>query len=143
MKGTKGDLVNYRLLKAKDALDDAQILAERNKWNSINNRQYYSAYYAVMALLLDSDLNPTTHNGAKSNFSEHFILTNKIPKKYGKIYSPLFTWRQKGDYDDMFDFDKDKVLPYFQPVHELIDLIEKTINRELSGMNKHDSERSA
>lgn len=74
-----------------------------------------------MALLLDSDLNPTTHNGAKSNFSEHFILTNKIPKKYGKIYSPLFTWRQKGDYDDMFDFDKDKVLPYFQPVHELID----------------------
>ena len=122
MKGTKKDLVNYRLLRAKDALDDAQILAERNKWNSTINRLYYSAYYAVMALLLDSDLNPTTHNGVKSNFSEHFILTNKIPKKYGKIYSQLFIWRQKGDYDDMFDFDKDKVLPYFQPVHELIDL---------------------
>lgn len=43
----------------------------------------------------------------------------------------------------MFDFDKDKVLPYFQPVHELIDLIEKTISKESSGMNKHDSERSA
>jgi len=80
MKGTKKDLVNYRLLRAKDALDDAQILAERNKWNSTINRLYYSAYYAVMALLLDSDLNPTTHNGAKSNFSEHFILTNKYQR---------------------------------------------------------------
>jgi len=129
MKGTKKDLINYRLLRAKDTFDDAQILAERNKWNSTINRLYYSAYYAVMALLLDSDLNPTTHNGAKSNFSEHFILTNKIPKEFGKIYSQLFTWRQKGDYDDMFDFDKDKVMPYFKPVNDLIDLIEKTVNK--------------
>ena len=128
MKGTKKDLINYRLLRARDTFEDAQILAERSKWNSTINRLYYSAYYAVMALLLDSDLNPTTHNGAKSNLSEHFILTNKIPKELGKIYSQLFTWRQKGDYDDMFDFDKEKVLPYFKPVNDLIDLIEKTIN---------------
>lgn len=34
------------------------------------------------------------------------------------MYSQLFTWRQKGDYDDLFDFDKDKVTPYFEPVNE-------------------------
>ncbi len=128
MKGSKKDLIRYRLLRAKDTFEDAQILAERSKWNSTINRLYYAAYYAVMALLLESDLNPTTHNGAKSNFSEHFILTNKIPKEYGKMYSQLFTWRQKGDYDDLFDFDKDKVMPYFKPVKDLIDLIENTVN---------------
>jgi len=62
MKGTKEDLVKYRLLRARDTYEDAQILAERNKWNSTINRLYYSAYYAVMALLLDSDLKPATHN---------------------------------------------------------------------------------
>jgi uncharacterized protein (UPF0332 family) len=129
MKGTKKDLIDYRLLRARDTFEDAQILAERNKWNSTINRLYYSAYYAVMALLLDSDLNPTTHNGAKSGFSEHFILTDKVPKEFGKIYSQLFTWRQKGDYDDLFDFDKDKVMPYFKPVNELIDLIDSIINK--------------
>jgi uncharacterized protein (UPF0332 family) len=77
-----------------------------------------------MALLLDSDLNPTTHNGAKSNFSEHFIKTSIIPKEYGKIYSQLFTWRQKGDYDDLFDFTEEMVISYFEPVSRLIDLIE-------------------
>ncbi|MGE5395890.1 MAG: hypothetical protein ACM3P1_14190 [Candidatus Saccharibacteria bacterium] len=65
-----------------------------------------------MVLLLASDLNPTTHNGAKSNFAEHFIKSNLIPKEYGKIYSQLFTWRQKGDYDDLFDFSEEKVMPY-------------------------------
>jgi uncharacterized protein (UPF0332 family) len=80
-----------------------------------------------MALLLDSDLKPSTHNGAKSNFSEYFIKTGKIDKEYGKMYSQLFTWRQKGDYDDLFDFSKDKVLPYFEPVDRLIAMIEKII----------------
>jgi uncharacterized protein (UPF0332 family) len=108
-------------------LDDAQILADRGKWNSAINRLYYAAYYAVIALLLSADLKPTTHNGAKSNFSEHFVKTGKIDKELGKIFSQLFTWRQKGDYVDMFDFQKDKVLPYFEPVKKLISEVEKLI----------------
>jgi len=34
----------------------------------------------------------------------------------------------KGDYDDLFDFDEEKVNPYFEPVQALIELIEKHIN---------------
>ena len=127
MTGTKQDLIRYRLFRAKDTLDDAHILAEKQKWNSAINRLYYAAYYSVMALLLYHDLNPTTHNGAKTNFSEHFIKTNDIDKEFGKMYSQLFTWRQKGDYDDLFDFSKEKVEPYFEPVSQLIALIEAKI----------------
>ncbi len=127
MKGTKEDLVKYRIERSWDTYDDSKILAEKHKWNSAINRLYYSAYYAVMALLLNSELKPTTHNGAKSNFTQHFIKTAIIPKEYGKIYSQLFTWRQKGDYDDLFDFDKDKVEPYFEPVKQLISIIENII----------------
>ena len=129
MKGTKEDLIKYRVSRAKDTFDDAMILAERSKWNSTINRLYYSAYYAIIALLLDCGINPTTHNGAKSNFSEYFIKTKKIPTEFGKIYSQLFTWRQKGDYDDLFDFDKDKVMPYFKPVKELIEIIENLLDK--------------
>lgn len=129
MTGTKNDLINYRIARAKDTYDDALILSEREKWNSTINRLYYATYYAVMAILLDSDLKPTTHNGAKSNFSEYFIKTGKIDSKYGKMYSQLFTWRQKGDYDDLFDFNKDIVMPYFEPVYNFISLIENMIRK--------------
>ena len=44
MIGSKDDLIRYRLSRAKDTLDDARILAEREKWNSSINRLYYSAY---------------------------------------------------------------------------------------------------
>ncbi len=127
MSSSKGDLIKYRLKRAKETLDDAHILAEKGKWNSTINRLYYSAYYAVMALLLNSDHNPTTHNGAKHNFSEHYIKTEIISKEFGKIYSQLFTWRQKGDYDDLFDFDEGNVIPYFEPVSKLIEAIENLL----------------
>jgi len=33
MKGAKADLVTYRLQRAKTTFEDAQILAEKNRWN--------------------------------------------------------------------------------------------------------------
>jgi len=123
----KEEYIKYRLIRAKETLKDAELLAENQRWNSAINRLYYAAYYAVVALLLKEDLNPSTHNGAKANFSEHFIKTKRIEKDLGKVYSQLFTWRQKGDYDDLFDFDKAKVSPYFKPVEEIIIAIEKLI----------------
>jgi hypothetical protein len=127
MTGTKRDLIEYRIKRAKDTFEDALILSEKNKWNSAINRLYYAAYYAVTALLLKSDIKATTHNGVKSNFSEQFIKTGIITKDHGKIFSQLFTWRQKGDYDDLFDFEKEKVLPYLEPVKDLIETIEKIV----------------
>ena len=136
MSGTKEDLINYRIARAKDTLDDAHILADKEKWNSAINRLYYAAYYAVIALLLKDDLKPTTHNGAKSNFSEHFVKTGKIDKELGKIFSQLLTWRQKGDYDDLFDFQKDIVLSYFEPVKKLISKVEELVADNPPGLNK-------
>ncbi len=128
MTGSKKDLITFRIARAIDTLDNAKILAEKEKWNSSINRLYYAAYYAVTALLLKNDLNPTTHNGVKSNFSEHFVKPGIIPLEFGKIYSQLFSWRQKGDYDDFYDFDKDKIYPYFEPVKELIEIIRNRLS---------------
>jgi uncharacterized protein (UPF0332 family) len=128
MTKSKDDLIRYRLSRSKDTFDDAKILADKERWNSAINRLYYSAYYAVIAILLKYDFKPTTHNGAKSIFSEHFIKNGIIPKEFGKLYSQLFTWRQKGDYDDLYNFDKDMVIPYFEPVKQLIGIIENKIN---------------
>ena len=127
MSGSQGDLIKYRLKRAKETFEDVYLLANNRKQNSSINRLYYSAYYAVMALLLKHGLTPTTHNGAKHNFSEHFVKSGLIPKESGKFYSQLFTWRQRGDYDDFFDFNEEKVLPYFKPIEELISRIEQLI----------------
>jgi uncharacterized protein (UPF0332 family) len=121
------DLINYRLQRSKETLEDAKLLAEKQRWNSSINRLYYAAYYAVIALLLKENYKSTTHNGAKTKFSEHFIKTGLFPTEIGRMYSQLFTWRQKGDYADLFDFTEEKVTPYIKPVEKLIELVEKLL----------------
>ena len=105
MSVSKSDLIKYRLARAHETLEDALLLAENNKWNSAINRLYYAAFYAVSALIILKNQDSSTHNGVKTMFSVLFIKTGIIGKDSGKICSQLFTWRQKGDYDDMFDLD--------------------------------------
>ena len=68
MKGSKHDLIKYRLERARDTYEDSLILRERGKWNSAINRLYYSAFYAVSALFLDSDLTQQHIQERKTNF---------------------------------------------------------------------------
>ncbi len=126
------ELVDYRLERARETYADAKILAEHDRWNSAINRLYYASYYAVTALLLHRGVTQTTHNGAKRNFSLHFITSGKLEREHGVIYSRLFNWRQKSDYDDLFDFTDEKVSPYFQPVAALIDAVAAIIESERS-----------
>ncbi len=127
MNGPSKDLIKYRIERAKETFEDAKLLAEKHRWNSAINRLYYAAFYAITALLLKENHKSTTHNGVKTKFSEQFIKTGLFPTELGRIYSQLFTWRQKGDYADLFDFTEEKVTPYFEPVEKLIELVEKSL----------------
>lgn len=127
MKEELKDYIQYRIERAWDTLDDARILAKNKKWNSVINRLYYAVYYAIMALLLKNNLKAGTHNGVKTNFTKYFIKTGIIDKESGTLYAQLFTWRQKGDYDDLFDFNEDKVMPLFEPTELLISKIESLL----------------
>lgn len=131
MTKSKKELVKYRLQRAFETYEDALLLASSNKWNSAMNRLYYAAFYAVSALVLLENRTTFSHNGVKIFFSERFIKTGKLALSDGKLFSQLFTWRQKGDYDDLFDFDEKTVSPYLDPVKNFIDKISNIIQVSL------------
>lgn len=125
------EYVKYRLDSANNTLDAAKVLAENGYWNSSVNRLYYSAFYAVNALLVFYGIQTKSHSATKSQFSLHFVKTGKFEKKYGQLLSKLSDWRQKGDYDIIIDYEKDSVMPLFNPVEEMIKTIESHILKSL------------
>jgi len=124
---TKNDYINYRLGKAFEAFEDAKLLAENERWNTAINRLYYASFYAIIALLIKNDIKTQTHDGVRTQFSLKFVKTGIIDKKIGKLFSKLFDYRLKGDYGDLFDFDKDIVLPLFDEVESLINNVKAEI----------------
>src|ERR1035437_4820064 len=124
----KDEYIKYRFQRAEGSLEDALILIENKKWNTAINRLYYSCFYAVIVLLLKNNIETRTHDGARTKFSNEFIQTGALDKKYGKLFSKLFDYRQKGDYGDLFDFDDKIVLPLVNQVKDFLTEIKKLIN---------------
>ena len=116
----RGDYIKYRFNRALESLDDAIILTEKGKWNTVINRLQYACFYAVISLLLKHDIENQSHDGARTQFGLHFIKTGMIDKKYGKLFSKLFDYRQKGDYGDLYDYQQDIVKPLIKQAEEFI-----------------------
>lgn len=91
------------------------------------NRLYYTAFYAVSALALLENQTAYSHNGVKIFFSERFIKIGKLELSDGKLFSQLFIWCQKGDCDDLFDFDELTVITYLEPIKCFIEKISNII----------------
>ena len=122
------DYIRYRLKRAQESFEDALILAKESRWNAVINRLYYACFYAVIALLMQNKLKSQTHDGARTQFGAKFIKTGIIDKKFGKLYTKLFDFRQKGDYGDLFDFDEATVRPLIDSVDDFLKIIKKLIN---------------
>jgi uncharacterized protein len=124
--------VHYRMESAKKTFEAAKVLSDNGFWNSAVNRLYYALFYAVNALLVLNNIQTKSHSSTKSQFSLYFVKTGKFDVKYGRLLSELFDWRQKGDYDNIFDYDNESVKPLFEPVSEMISIIENEINQSIS-----------
>jgi uncharacterized protein len=69
------------------------------------------------------------HNGARTQFGYYFVKPGKIDKRFGILFTKLFDLRQKGDYGDLFDFDKKVFEPLIEQVKKFIEGIKKQINQ--------------
>jgi uncharacterized protein len=127
MVDNRDDYIRYRFKRAVESFDEALIMADNKHWNAAINRLYYSCFYAVIAVLLKSNIESQTHDGARSQFSLHYIKTEKIERKYGKLFTKLHDYRQKGDYGDLYNFDEVMVKPLISEVQDFIKELEKFV----------------
>ena len=123
----KSQNIKYRIQRAKETYQDAIFLFEKGSLNSCVNRLYYSAFYAIIALLLANEIEVKSHNGVKQKLGEEFIAKGKLSKAHAKTFNLLSDFRHKGDYDDLFDFEAELVEKLLLPVKELIDAIDYLI----------------
>lgn len=93
---------------------------------------YYACFYAVSSILLSKGIRASTHAGCLQKFGEYFINTGLISKKLGKHYYKLHESRLQSDYDDFVDFNQNSTLKLLDPSKELIDMIEKLLQKEIS-----------
>ncbi|MCK9363988.1 MAG: HEPN domain-containing protein [Syntrophales bacterium] len=137
MNDSQNELIRYRLARAEETLDEARLLAQGYHWNAAVNRLYYACFYAVLALLSQSDLSSSKHSGVRSLFTVHFVKTGKLPKEMARTYNDLFERRQEGDYDDYVIFSAEDVQSWIGTAESFVKVIKGLIH-ENSTENAND-----
>lgn len=122
------DLINYRISRASESLDEAKIMAETGHWNTCISRLYYACFYSVNALLIMHNLSSAKHTGVKSLFNKEFVKTGKVPVNISEIYNELFNLRHESDYEDFFQADKEYVNPLILQTKNFVTFIQNMIN---------------
>ena len=121
------DYINYRIKRAQETLTETQVLLANQFWNTSVNRMYYACFYAVSALLVKHGVFTSSHTGARQKFGQLFVNAGLVDKSLGRHYSELFDKRQRGDYADFFDIDKDTAQRLYAPSVELVEAITKLV----------------
>ncbi len=116
-------LVEYRLERAREALDEAQLLFEAGHLPTYVNRRYYACFYAMSALLLTKGLSASRHSHVRALLHREFIRPGVIPLKYGQIFDLLFNNRQKGDYSDLVRFRAEQVNQWLPEAREFVEYV--------------------
>jgi uncharacterized protein (UPF0332 family) len=124
------DLIQYRLERAQESLDDARLLADAESWNTCVSRLYYSCFYAVSALLVRDGLSSSRHTGIRSLFNRHYVRTGVIPRDLARLYNDLFERRQESDYADFVRFQADQVRPWIPQTERFLAHISSLLSPE-------------
>ncbi|MDE6510777.1 MAG: HEPN domain-containing protein [Muribaculaceae bacterium] len=123
----RNSIVAYRLEKAYATLNEVKAIANLGFWTLAANRLYYAAYYASAALLINSGIEVSSHKGAIKMISLYFVKERKLIREDSTLLARLFSMRQTGDYDDLYEWTEKDIIPLIPSVEDYISRVAKLI----------------
>jgi len=120
MSSEAQEYINYRLARAKETLEEAELMLANQHLNAAVNRLYYACFYAVSALLLTEGKSSSKHSGVRALFDRGWVKTGRMSQEMGRLYRRLFAQRQRGDYDDLTVFSQADVKTWLIEAREFV-----------------------
>ena len=102
MDERRRDLCQYRIEQARESLKASKIMIDNKMVKDSINRSYYSAFYAMKAVLAIEEKDFKRHKDVVAYFNKMYVATGKFPKDLGRMIAKLQQLREKSDYDDFF-----------------------------------------
>lgn len=124
---SRKELIAYRLEKSKQAMRQAEIMAEHEMYDNAVTRLYYACFYVASALMIKNHIECGSHRGIKTMLALKFVKTGLLDPKFVRIFSELLNGRQLSDYEDFFYQNQESYIKYKEDANEFIRTLSKMI----------------
>lgn len=124
-------VIEYRLARAREALQEAKLLLQTGHVNTYVSRLYYACFYAVSALLLTKNISTSRHAQVRALLHREFVKPGTISPEMGQHFDRLFRSRQRGDYTDFVQFRAEDVTGWLQQTRSFVAHIEALVKQRI------------
>lgn len=135
MDERRKDLCLYRMKKARNCLESANILMQSGDYCGAANRSYYGIFHCIRSLLALKGVDFSKHSGVMAYFQKEYIKSGIFKKDYSKILTEAFEMRSDADYDDYYVLSKEEVEEQLQNAELFLTGVEEYIDLLFSAEN--------
>ncbi len=128
-RNDKINLIKYRIEKADDIFEEAEILFEKDKLLGTANRIYYSLFNLINALALKDAVNIKKHTTLKAFFNKNYLKNDIIDKNIGKVFNEAMMYRSDGDYKINLSFNKDDIQKLLKKAYLLSNIVKDILHK--------------
>lgn len=129
MDDRQKELSSYRLQESEDSLKVAQNCLDNGFYKDSINRSYYSAFYAIKAVLALGTIDFKRHKDVVAYFNKEYVAKGIFPKEIGKRLGALKQLREKSDYDDFYIASKEKAVEQIETAELILQKIREYLNK--------------
>lgn len=122
------DLAKYKLERAREELDTAELLFRNERLKAANNRAYYLIYYSLTAVLCLEPIAFKKHKDTIAYFNKNYVHAGIFPEQTGRSIAKAAKIRHASDYDEFYIAGKEEAERQIQTAKNLIDLVEEFIS---------------
>ena len=130
MDDRQKELSNYRLQEAKDSLSVAKHCLENSLYKDSINRSYYSAFYAIKAVLALGTVDFKRHKDVVAYFNQHYVAKTIFSKELGRKLATLKRLREKSDYDDFYFASREQAQTQLETAELIVESIIEYLNAQ-------------
>ena len=130
MEGTIEELSKYRFETSIEALNDAKLMYDNERYKNALNRAYYSIFHAIRAVNALDGYDSSKHSGVISYFNQNYVKENIFPKELSKIIRLASENREKADYLDFFIASKNEAEKQIHRAEEFIEYIRAYLSQK-------------
>ena len=128
-KKTSREFALYRLERAKEEYETANLLYKNNKLLAANNRAYYSIFYAIRAVLAMEKIDFKKHKDVLAYFNKNYVKTEIFPRQIGRKIIMASKVRENSDYNEKYEPSADATSLQIETAKELIELVERYLSK--------------
>jgi uncharacterized protein (UPF0332 family) len=132
MEKYKIELINYRISRAKEAIEEVDVLITSKKYDAAVTRIYYGIFYIINALATIDSFSTSKHSQLIGYFNKEYIKERIIDPKIGKFLNRAYDLRTKSDYGEFTNYSDEEVKSYFAEMKDFIYSVEKIINKKIN-----------